>query len=171
MILQAIAHGDIKPHNVLIFKDGEATADGGSRGGYTAKVTDFGYSVMFRHPDSLIRMPKTPFWVAPEWRRRYSTDFAGAKKMDAYSFGLLCLWLLLYAGKCDIDKFYEELSVEEELSLEEDKSTIARRKVDEAIGIEEEVKERLRLFFENTLVKKDREGDFGVLLRILAQHR
>lgn len=166
----SIAHGDIKPLNVLIFKkkDGETTdgggGGGGGGGGYTAKVTDFGYSVIFRHPDSQIPMPKTPLWAAPE--QCHLTDLAGAMKMDAYSFGLLCLWLLFYAGKCTIDKFHEELS------SEDDKLEIARRKVDEVISAEE-VKGQLRRFFEKALAKEkvNREGDFRVLLSLLAPHR
>ena len=43
----------------------------------------------------------------------FSTNFVGAMKMDAFSFGLLCLWLLFYAGKQSMDEFYEELSLED----------------------------------------------------------
>ena len=63
----------------------------------------------------------------------------------------------------------------EELSLEEDKVEIARRKVEEAgdDGLDREVKGRLRRLFERALAreKEDREGDFGELLGLLAPHR
>lgn len=90
--------------------------------------------------------------------------------MDAYSFGLLCLWLLFYAGKKAMAEFKEELS------LEEDKLEIARRKVEEASGddgLDREVKGRLRRLFERALAreKEDREGDFGELLGLMAPHR
>jgi hypothetical protein len=90
-------------------------------------------------------------------------------KMDAYSFGLLCLWLLFYAGKKSMDEFYEELS------LEEDKLEIAKRKVEEAgdDGLDGEMKGRLRRLFERALAREkgDREGDFGELVGLLAPHR
>ena len=126
---------------------------------------------MFPDADSLIHIPTTtPRWNAPEWHHQgFSTNFAGAMKMDAYSFGLLCLWLLFYAGKKEMVEFYEELS------LEEDKVEIARRKVEEAGDdrLDRKVKGRLRRLFERALAreKEDREGDFGELLGLLAPHR
>ena len=41
-------------------------------------------------------MPKSAYWTAPEWGKT-GTRFSGAKKMDAYSFGMLCLWLLFFS--------------------------------------------------------------------------
>ncbi len=38
----------------------------------------------------------TPTWVAPEWREGQEFKFSDAKKTDAYSFGMLCFWLLLF---------------------------------------------------------------------------
>jgi serine/threonine protein kinase len=78
-------HGDIKPENVLIFKD-----DSGS---FTARVTDFGYSTRFANEDDLISVPRSWPWHAPEHDRdRYKPMHA--RKMDVFSFGMLCLWVL-----------------------------------------------------------------------------
>jgi serine/threonine protein kinase len=82
-----IIHGDIKPQNVLIFKDDSDL--------YVAKIADFGYSNIFKE-NSRFAMPMTEPWEAPEWKKGYLFSFSEAQKMDAYSFGMLCLWLILY---------------------------------------------------------------------------
>jgi serine/threonine protein kinase len=82
-----IIHGDIKPENVLIFKDDSSK--------YVAKVADFGYSTVFAGSGGIL-MPRSATWVAPEWKGGCEFRFCDARKMDAYSFGMLCLWLLLF---------------------------------------------------------------------------
>ena len=89
-----IVHGDLKPQNVLIFDDGE--------GRYIARVADFGYSTQWALPDDLVQMPRSRPWDAPEWHHRGFTP-AQAMKMDAYSFGMVVLWLLGYAALKDAD--------------------------------------------------------------------
>jgi serine/threonine protein kinase len=56
-----------------------------------------------------IRLPGTPGWCAPEWYPGFATtDIIAAKKMDMFSFGLLCAWLLFQTtSPCryqDLDK-------------------------------------------------------------------
>lgn len=41
-------------------------------------------------------MPRSTPWVAPEWEKDRKYKFCDAKKMDTYSFGMLCFWLLLF---------------------------------------------------------------------------
>lgn len=67
---------------------------------YVAKVADFGYSTQYVEASDLINMPKSEPWHAPEWHHRGFTP-AQAMKMDAYSFGLLVLWVLHYSSKKD----------------------------------------------------------------------
>jgi hypothetical protein len=68
----------------LIFKENSDS--------YTARVTDFGYSTVFSSTGD-IHMPITEPWNAPEWNSgRF--DLSAAMKMDAYSFGMLCLWVV-----------------------------------------------------------------------------
>ena len=79
-----IIHGDIKPENILVFEKGST--------GHSIRLADFGYSSFFA---SKIKIIATHGWIAPEWHHRnFTTDVAGAKKMDIYSFGLVCRWLL-----------------------------------------------------------------------------
>ena len=78
-------HGDIKPENVLVAKD--------QKSNYGIKVTDFGYSCFGSDDNHLVRLPQSKPWQAPEYHPRWFS-LQDARKMDYYSFGLLCLWLL-----------------------------------------------------------------------------
>jgi serine/threonine protein kinase len=71
----------------LIFKE--------DSGNYVAKVADFGYSTVFAGNGGIL-MPCSETWVAPEYVKGQEYRLSDAKKMDAYSFGMLCLWLLLF---------------------------------------------------------------------------
>lgn len=82
-----IIHGDIKPANILIHQNDQKQ--------FVPRVTDFGYSTWLGGADDMVFMPRTLHWTAPEWHHRGITS-TSAVKMDIYSFGLLCLWLLFY---------------------------------------------------------------------------
>ena len=81
-----IIHGDVKPNNVLVFSDSQNATT------FFAKVIDFGYSSQFSHEEDKILMPKSPPWHAPEYRGACTP--AESRKMDIFSFGMLCLWIL-----------------------------------------------------------------------------
>lgn len=101
---EGIIHGDIKPANVLIFENDSKQ--------YVARVADFGYSTWLGGANDLVLMPRTQYWTAPEWHHRPIHN-ASAVKMDVYSFGMLCLWLLFYhSGETAHRKFYEDLKSE-----------------------------------------------------------
>jgi len=80
-----VIHGDIKPQNVLVFKN--------TFGKATVKVADFGYSTLAVGEAGNVFLPKSRPWNAPE---HHFGEFKvpEAKKTDVYSFGLLCLWVL-----------------------------------------------------------------------------
>ena len=78
-------HGDIKPQNMLVFKD--------STGKITVKVADFGYITIAASEGGRVFLPKSRPWNAPEHHFEGFTSFK-ARKTDAYSFGMLCLWVL-----------------------------------------------------------------------------
>jgi serine/threonine protein kinase len=87
--LCAIVHGDLKPENVLIFKDSPSSDL------YTAKLSDFGFSQ--GDPDSLLSAGGTPYWNAPECLEGLSvtlSDSKTKKSRDIYSFGLLAYFII-----------------------------------------------------------------------------
>jgi len=84
--MAVIVHGDIKPQNILIFENQDHKL--------VAKIADFGNSVVGVSEDDLCQLPRSDPWTAPEYHHRKFPVSAG-KKMDIYSFAMLCLWLLL----------------------------------------------------------------------------
>lgn len=82
---QGIAHGDIKPGNILVFQASEASA-------LEIQVADFGFSSFDKTDSDLVKVARTEPWEAPEWHPNYFT-LREAKQMDVYSFGLICMWL------------------------------------------------------------------------------
>lgn len=157
-----IIHGDIKPDNILIFANGE--------GSYTAKVTDFGYSTLFSSDDAQIWMPRSGHWTAPEHHHRAFTPI-NAMKMDAYSLGMLCLWLLWLpccGDGLDVDReFRKNLDAHKEASdLAFELSRITVRMVDKD-------RDNIQQFFRLTLAKNrdERTSNFSDLLGYLSPNR
>ena len=153
-----VIHGDIKPDNVLVFATGE-------NNGYVAKVTDFGYSTVFSG-DAPIWMPKSGYWTAPEHHHRAFTP-TNAKKMDAYSLGMLCLWMLWYPLRND-DGPNTNRDFHEALNSQGTASRLAVEVVRKAVPLRDQV--RLQEFFSLTLVDKqeERNSDFNHLLGYLS---
>jgi serine/threonine protein kinase len=87
-----IAHGDLKQENVLIFRNKDTNADVI----YTAKLSDFGGSVMDLDGGEKSLHMGTPPYGAPEARDRL--DGEGLKQTDVYSLGLL-VWRTILDGK------------------------------------------------------------------------
>ena len=153
---KGIVHGDIKPANILVSETDE--------GNYVAKAADLGYSTVFTSADMLVYMPGSQNWVAPEWGPYTTTNLEGALKMDVYSFGLLCIWLLFYnIHRNDTSGFYEDTKAEQSTLV------LARRLVTEAVGLDAQQIHRLTRLFESTLASDPagRSADFGGLLRLL----
>jgi serine/threonine protein kinase len=81
-----IIHGDIKPQNVLIFKDLDT---------FISKITDFGYSHHYTSPTEGYCLPLSKPWEAPGVDgsdKEFSLE--QAKVSDIYSYALLCAWVL-----------------------------------------------------------------------------
>lgn len=156
---EGIIHGDIKPTNVLVFEN--------DSNGYIAKVADFGYSTLFASDNELVKMPRSPYWVAPEWHHR-GCKAADAMKMDIYSFGMLCLWLLFYNTQenttCD---FYSNLNSAKTVSV------LAHQLIIAMAGLDDQKRCNLSQLFDLTLANNpvDRSLDFNQLIRLFAPHR
>ncbi|KAF5588661.1 serine threonine kinase [Fusarium pseudoanthophilum] len=114
-----IIHGDIKPANVLIFKDPQLT--------YVAKIADFGSSLLRSDIKSPMKLPfGSGFWQAPECRDHLNGD--QLTKADIYSVGLV-LWRLLAGDMMHLsldavkddgltrDAFFEQMKRNDELRL------------------------------------------------------
>ncbi|KAL2016024.1 hypothetical protein VTK56DRAFT_4354 [Thermocarpiscus australiensis] len=82
-----IVHGDIKPDNVLVFKE--------KSGEYHAKVIDFGYSARYIDDNHRLTLTGTELWNAPE-HGSYASSWTllQAVNADLFSLGMLFLWLL-----------------------------------------------------------------------------
>jgi serine/threonine protein kinase len=159
-----IVHGDLKPHNILVFNFDD------SGGRVTPKVSDFGYSTLLAKDDinAAIRLPGTPGWCAPEWHHRYTTtDVVAAKKIDVYSFGLLCAWLLFPTSLAGTQQHTDEYpSPEEVLS-----SALAGL---EAAGeISDATQLQLHKMFDSTLAREpgERCSDFEPILKQLSANK
>ncbi|KAH3766490.1 SHK1 protein [Pelomyxa schiedti] len=94
-----IVHRDLKPANLLLDEN------------FHVKVTDFGFSEIYRPEKRQIQMKGTALYTAPEvWRME-----ACSKASDVYSFGLI-LWELFteedpFASYSDVEPFYEDIIV------------------------------------------------------------
>jgi serine/threonine protein kinase len=108
-----VAHCDIKPQNVLIFKSADV--------GYTAKITDFGSALLLSNVKDRARPPGgSSFWRAPECSGELTVD--GFVKADSYSLGLI-VWNLLTANLAVLMmQAVEEGSLDLGMTLDEVKS-------------------------------------------------
>lgn len=78
----------MKPHNVLIFEE--------RSGEYTAKLADLGHSVTFSTDDDREMMICTEPWQAPEHSYRTKHGLSYMIRMEVYTLGMVCLWLLFH---------------------------------------------------------------------------
>ncbi|KAI1090753.1 hypothetical protein F5B19DRAFT_300026 [Rostrohypoxylon terebratum] len=149
-----IVHGDIKPQNVLIYTEDDHTI---------AKLTDFSYSCFGKTENGIVRLPISAPYQAPEFHHR-GFKIKNAKKMDIYSFGMVCFWLLfreaferLTREKYDLNRLEIRKSAAE-LSLEVDQLTQSHR-------------QSLESLFLHTLCEtpEERECDWEKLVGFLGQ--
>ena len=159
-------------------------------GTYIAKVADFGFSTHFQGEQDLVKMSKSVPWNAPEHHYRHFNPSA-AKRIDIYSFGLLCFWVVFGASldalplppqtasdKGQFTSFEEHLL---ELNLAEcrmydsnnELSEWATWLVMESGDFKNGIDEKLAQFFNLTLAYKPEERciDFEQLLNLLAPNR
>ncbi|KIW13608.1 hypothetical protein PV08_08798 [Exophiala spinifera] len=151
-----IIHGDIKPQNVLVF-DGD-----GESGKYLAKVADFGYSGVLRNPTAKIVIRGTELWAAPEYAQAMTVDFETARRMDIFSLGWLCLWLLFYNRPETGGGRGQNTS--DFLAHRQTKKSLVRVALDHiktSRGMDEELQRDLASFFEQSLQLDPAERTVG----------
>jgi serine/threonine protein kinase len=174
-----VIHGDIKPQNVLVFKD--------ATGKTTVKVADFGYSTLAASEDlapsatARVFLPKSRPWNAPEHHFGEFTA-TGAKMTDVYSFGMLCFWVLF--GSAHTECMSKGISFDastgprtrlEQLKHDDELETIANQLIDSMPLANFSVEHRTRLkdFFSLTvrLNHENRSSDMRKLVGLLSQER
>ncbi|KAH8645899.1 kinase-like domain-containing protein [Tricladium varicosporioides] len=168
-----IVHGDLKPGNVLIFKD--------EAGNYVARVADFGYSTRFCNPNDVVMMPKSIPWNAPEHHHR-GFSMLRAKKMDVYSFGAVCFWLLFERPGLTLSSPATDPTSERRESLknlfmghhsEGGLLNLALSLIAEEDSLSGDTSTRLTNFFKASLTKdpEDRADDVSKLVLLLVPER
>ena len=127
-----VVHGDIKPPNVLVFKDAITR-------GITVKVADFGYSTLAvsEHEFGKNFLPKPKPWNTPEHYFGWFTA-QEAKKTDVYSFCMLCLLFLFENRLSDIPQTVADGTVE---LISFDAPLLGRRTLLELLGAEDRVED------------------------------
>ncbi|RSL59388.1 hypothetical protein CEP54_007267 [Fusarium duplospermum] len=174
--LNGIIHGDIKPENVLVFKEG---------GTYGARVIDFGYSTLYADNQRCIKLPISYPWNAPENNRQSKEwNLPDAKRADTYSFAMVCLWFLFqpyFSGSKPLpisisNSFMDEFAAEQEQSPPHDIHVLDTLKVSNEkllllscqllaaeSSLEDSKHDVLQVFFRTSLSHhpEDREASLG----------
>ncbi|KAI3323109.1 hypothetical protein HD806DRAFT_497980 [Xylariaceae sp. AK1471] len=149
-------HGDIKPENILIFKDVDDE--------FSAKVADFGYSTLFAKDSESaeVTLPLSWPWTAPEIEDCNIVTFEQAKQADVFSFGLVCFWIICYETlppSQTRSNAGPNLHLIWEMKQQKDLASLVYVQVRDSIGDNNDEMERglaLRLLF-NTSLSLDRE--------------
>lgn len=167
-----MSHGDVKPSNALVFKDGDGES--------YAKLADYGYAgwAVGNTENALVYPPRSWPWDPPEYHHRGFT-VPTAQKMDVYSFGLLCLWVLFFdkqsLGECDTHEecgSQRPLTDSELLDHMKHEGTLTRfacSQVKSTQSLSAGKKADLTLFFLSTIAldPKERATDFKHFITLL----
>lgn len=156
----------------------------GDAGNYTARVSDFGYSTisLSQSADERIILPRSKPWNAPEIVDRATFSFTQAKLADAYSFGMLCLWLLFYNRPPENSISAESVSEERhnldflwirKLKQDRELQAFARARIEEITSLSQSEKNDLHSFFALALSddQKSRKLELGRLLSPVGVHQ
>ena len=157
---KGVIHGDIKPENILVFSENE--------GRHMARVTDFGYSTLFSTDNDPILMPNSGVWTAPEQHHRGFLP-RQARKMDAYSFGMLSLWLLFYNKSWNRSRDFKKEREDLPTNLSDYASELLRATPD----LEDQERVDLQKVFRSTLAQDptERTANFDEILEFLSPSR
>lgn len=168
IFLLYIVHGDIKPQNILVFKDDNDNP--------LAKLIDFAYSCFGAGVTSRVFLPRTSPWtLAPEWHPR-GFSLAAAKRLDVFSYGMLCVWILFQQQISILFGKPGETCVEDLLQDLKAKKQIlhAVQAIIQDLDLEDlEHRVQLSEFFSVTIIEDPtgRECDFAKLVNYLNPQR
>ena len=113
-------------------------------------------------------MPYSKLWTAPERHHREILPIQ-ARKMDAYSFGMLCLWLLFYNRGTNRDSNFSKDVEDAQKELSDYACGLLRASADLEIWEQDNVQN----IFGSTLVQDpaERTANFNELLELLSPYR
>jgi tetratricopeptide (TPR) repeat protein len=118
-----------------------------------AKIIDFAYSSLTKDKDGIVYPPRTSPWVMdPEWHHR-GFRLEAAKKLDAYSVGIVSAWTLFYTEIKDKFTTSDPTSVEQMLQKWKTQTQLVTVIVDlvENSGLDRWLRQGLVNFFTATL--------------------
>ncbi|RSL42265.1 hypothetical protein CEP54_015544 [Fusarium duplospermum] len=177
----SIIHGDIKPQNVLVFRDKD--------GPFTPKMADFGFSTWSAADDNHIILPQSWPWNAPEINEYPTFTPQQAAKTDVFSFGMLCLWFLFeqqlsgmvplpekalsVAASLTDQHVHQPLRLLDELKREDALTKFASQLVMAETGLTPETRAMLQLFFSGCLAcdPQLRDADVQHSLKNISIHQ
>lgn len=128
---------------------------------------DFGYSTVFAGDSDRIMMPYSKNWTAPEHHHRGFTPIQ-ARLMDAYSFGMLCLWLLF--GRMTTAR---DGNIEGDPEISEDILEYSPGLTEETLHLSDQVDYSFHNLFKQSLSQDpaQRTADFSTFLELLSSCR
>lgn len=144
------------------------------------QLMDFGSSTP-PAPDALVYLPRSAPWTAPE-RTHRAVPTLLAKRMDVFSFGLLCLWVLVENQHSDDSWLREMLQSTEthsKISSHSKKSGHIRQSslscqwatglIEDSKMFESDAEENLKTFFRCTLAMNPERRilDWSLLIQYL----
>lgn len=172
--MAGVIHCDIKPENILV--------DRTDAGDWMARVSDVGFARVGLSLEEELHVPQSRPWTDPEWHRR-TWPVTAVQAMDIYSYGMVCLWLLLndkvpasISGSGELGKqtFFVENDAPftqlELLQRDGQLITVIDQALDSAMLGSDSEKQNLSQFFNSTLHvnRESRERDFQKLISLLS---
>lgn len=120
-----------------------------------AKLADFGHSIIARDKSDMCRLPSSEPWTAPEWHHRHHS-FAEARKMDIYSFALVCLWFFM-GESCALSDSRAAVRTIQDYKRKGSLATEACNLVD-SLDTSITLKQGLKTLFQKTLSRESRKS-------------
>jgi serine/threonine protein kinase len=131
--------------------------------------------------DILVYVPNSELWTAPEYHHR-GFNISSAKRMDVYSFGMLCLWLLfqerfstettVWKTQCPDASNLITLGDSREIRFQEGEDSLrnwAGKFIDTSGLFNREIQNNLKAFFNSALAgnPEERLTDWEYLIHLL----